>query len=76
MAKVVEDAIDALRGLPEDRQATVANAIIEYASYEPDDVYLLSDDERAAVREGLSEAERDDFVSDTELRAYRERHDA
>ena len=76
MSKVVEEAIDALRGLPQDRQATVASAIIEYASYEPDDLYLLSDDERVTVREGVDEAERGDFVSDMEVQTFRDRNDA
>jgi len=33
-------------------------------------VYRLSDDERAAVREGLAQAERGEFVPDDVVAAY------
>jgi hypothetical protein len=34
MTTMVEEAIEALKELPEDRQATVARAIRDYASYD------------------------------------------
>jgi predicted transcriptional regulator len=37
-------------------------------------VYRLSDEERAAVREGLAQAERGEFASDEEVAAYFNRH--
>jgi predicted transcriptional regulator len=33
-------------------------------------VYRLSDDERAAVREGLAQAERGEFVADDVVESY------
>ena len=33
-------------------------------------VYVMSDEERAAVREGLEQARRGEFVSDEEMDAF------
>ena len=37
-------------------------------------VYRLTEDERAAVREGLEQARRGEFVSDEEMEAFWKRH--
>jgi len=71
MTKMVKEAIEVLRELPEDRQETVARAILDYASN--DDVYHLSDEERAEVRAGLAEIERGEIASDAEVRAVYKR---
>jgi hypothetical protein len=55
MTKMVQEAIEALKELPEDRQVTVARAILDYASHD-DDIYHLTDDER---REGARRFDRD-----------------
>jgi predicted transcriptional regulator len=39
-------------------------------------LYRLSDEERQAVREGLAEADRGEFVSDDEVAAQDKRHGA
>ena len=65
MMKVVEEAIDALKELPEDRQKAVARAILDYAS--DDGVYHLTDDERREVRAGLAEVRGGDVASDDEV---------
>ena len=39
-----------------------------------DDVFRLTDDERAAVRKGMEAARRSEFVSDEELAAFYRRH--
>ena len=71
MTKVLDEAIDALKDLPEDRQAAVARAILDYASHD-ESVYYLTDDERAEVRAGVAEIERGDIASDRDVaRAYR-----
>ena len=38
------------------------------------DMYRLSDEERAAVRQGMEAARCRDFVPDTEMEAYYNRH--
>ena len=48
MTKMVKEAIAVLHELPEERQETIARAIIDYASHD-EGVYQLTDDERAEV---------------------------
>jgi hypothetical protein len=76
MTKMMKEAIDALQELPEERQELVARAILNYASHDGEEVYRLSDEERRAVRIGLAQAERGEFVSDADLQAFRNRHRA
>jgi predicted transcriptional regulator len=68
MTKTMKEAIAVLRELPEERQETVARAILDYASHD-DGVYHLDDEERAEVRAGLAEIERGDTASDKEAKA-------
>jgi predicted transcriptional regulator len=37
-------------------------------------VYVMSDEERAAVEEGLAQARRGEFVSDEEMAAFWKKH--
>lgn len=74
MMKVMQEAIEALRDLPEDRQETVARAILNYAAHDSGEMYRLSNEKREAVRVGLAQADRDEFVSDADLRTFRNRH--
>lgn len=39
-------------------------------------VYRLTDDERAAVREGIAQADRGEFVADDVVAAYFKKHRA
>jgi adenylate cyclase len=55
MTKMVKEAIEALQELPEERQETVARAILDYTSHD-DGVYQLTDEESTEVRAGLDEA--------------------
>ena len=72
MMKVTQQAIEALQELPAERQQMLARAIIDYATQVDDEVYHLSDAERAAVREGLASP----VASDAALKAFRKRHNA
>jgi predicted transcriptional regulator len=72
--EMMKEAIDALQELPEERQELVARAILNYTSHDGEEVYRLSDEE--AVRVGVAQAERGEFVSDTDLKAFRNRHRA
>jgi hypothetical protein len=73
MTKLMDEAIDALHDLPEDRQEMVARAILDYAAHVEGEVYRLSDDERTRVRVGLEQAERGEFLTRTELEEFRDR---
>jgi hypothetical protein len=71
MKSHIAEAIAVLADLPEDRQAMVARAILDYATEEAS-AYQLDDEERAEVLAGLDEIKRGDLASDTELaQAYR-----
>jgi hypothetical protein len=66
MTKLVLEAIDALKALPEDRQETLARAILDYASHD-DGLYHLTDDERREVRAGLAEVGKRMVATDDEV---------
>ena len=68
MTRVLEDAIEKVRQLPEDRQAYVAE-VLEQIAAAGGDVFTVPEDHRAAVLEGLEQAERGEFVSDEEMAA-------
>ena len=72
MTKMMKEAIEVLRELPEERQETIARAIIDYASHD-EGVYHLTDTERAEVRAGLAEIERGEIATDEEVRAVYKR---
>jgi hypothetical protein len=63
MIKALEQAIQKVRALPEDKQRLAAELLEEIAA---GDIGVMSPEERAAVREGMAEADRGEFVSDAE----------
>ena len=68
MMKVLEDAIDKVRKLPEERQAYVAE-VLEQIAAAGSDPFTVPGEHRAAVLEGLAQADRGDFVDDDEMEA-------
>jgi len=72
MTKLLEKAIAAARNLPEEDQDVVAVAMLVMTD-EPRGV-PLDEETRAAIREGLDQARRGKFVSDTEIEAFWKRH--
>jgi predicted transcriptional regulator len=68
MTKILEDAIEKVRRLPEDRQVHVAEVLEQIASA-GSGLFVVPDEHRAAVLEGLEEAERGEFMSDHEMAA-------
>ena len=68
MTKVLEDAIEKVRQLPADRQAYVAE-VLEHIAAAGSEVFPVPDGHRAAVLEGLEQAERGEFASDDEMAA-------
>ena len=67
MIKVLEQAIDKVKGLSKERQEYVAEVLEEIAA--EGDVYHLTDEERRLVREGLAELDRGERASDAEVDA-------
>jgi len=68
MTKVLEDVIEKVRRLPEDRQAYVVE-VLEQIVANDGDLFVVPDDHRAAVLEGVAEAERGEFATDQEMAA-------
>ena len=68
MNQVLEDAIEKVRKLPADRQAYVAE-ILEQIVAAGDDVFVVPEEHRAAVLEGLEQARRGESASDEEMSA-------
>jgi predicted transcriptional regulator len=61
--KLLEKAIDKVRELPEDEQEAVAAVMLQMAGGDAPLVHL-DDETRAAIREGVEQAERGEFVPD------------
>ena len=68
MIKVLEEAIEKVKKLPEDRQVYVAE-VLEQIEAAGSDVFDVPDEHRAAVLEGLGQAKRGEFASDEEMAA-------
>jgi hypothetical protein len=68
MIKVLEQAIEKIKGLPEDQQAYAAE-VLEHIVAAGSGEFHVPDDHRAAVLEGLEQAKRGEFASDEEMAA-------
>jgi predicted transcriptional regulator len=68
MTKLLEQAIERIRELPEADQDEAAEVLLFLASRAAAREQL-DDDTRAAVREGLAQAERGEFATDEEIAA-------
>jgi len=73
MTKMLEEAIRKVRELPEADQDEAAEILLSVAAKRAQPVEL-DDETRAAIREGLGQAERAEFVSDEDMNAFFERH--
>jgi predicted transcriptional regulator len=73
MTKALDEAIEALRSLPPDRQDVVAPAVMVLArGIYP--AFELSADEKADLEAGLAEIERGEIATDEEVRAIWAKH--
>jgi len=69
--KLMEKAIEKLRTLPAEDQDRVAVAVLSLAEEGP---AALDEETRAAIREGLEQARRGEFVPSEEIEALWKRH--
>ncbi len=72
MTKLLENAIARIRELPAEDQDAVAVAMLSMAEETP--VAALDEETHAAIREGLEQARRGEFVPDEEIEALWRRH--
>jgi predicted transcriptional regulator len=72
MTKLLEKAIAKARELPAEDQDAVAVTVLAMAEETP--IVALDDETRAAIREGLEQARRGEFVTEEEIEAIWKRH--
>jgi predicted transcriptional regulator len=73
MIKMLEEAIEKVKALSEERQRHAA-LVLEQIAEAGDDVYRLSEQEHRLVREGLADLDAGRIVSDAEMDAFWRRH--
>jgi predicted transcriptional regulator len=69
MIAVLAEVLEIAKTWPEEDQEALAEAAHEIQAHR-DGVYVLADDERAAVEEGLSQARRGEFATDAEVEKF------
>ena len=69
MIKVLEQAIEKVRTLSEERQQQAAQ-VLEQIAAAGNDVYRLTDEERRLVREGLADLDAGRVVSDDDMENF------
>lgn len=66
MNKLLEQAFDAVRKLPPERQDELAEMLLAVSGGEP---YRVSDDERSAIEAGMADAAAGHFATEDEAAA-------
>ena len=69
----INAVLDGVRSWPREDQEELAELAREIEARRTG-VYVMNDEERAAVRRGLDEASRGEFVSDDEMDAFWKRY--
>jgi hypothetical protein len=69
MTKLLDQALEAARGLPEEDQDDIARLVLQLAGNDQAPVIVLSPEERAAISASREEAARGEFATDEEVRA-------
>jgi predicted transcriptional regulator len=72
MTKLLEQAIESLKKLPESDQDEAAEFLFDLMAHGTP--IALDDETRASVREGLAQARRGEFAPDEEVEAFFARH--
>ena len=75
MIKALEQAVEKVKKLSEERQEYAA-AVLEQIAESGDEIYTLTDEERRLVREGLEQLDRGDVATDAEVRAVFDKYRA
>ena len=70
MNKALENILARAATWPKAAQAELARVAREIEIEQSGAVYKLSADERAAIEEGLAQADRGEFVSDEDMEAF------
>jgi hypothetical protein len=74
MTKLLERAIARARELPPEEQDVIAAILLSMTDAGTSQIAESDDETRAAIREGLDQAKRGEFVPDEEIEALWKRH--
>ncbi len=69
MTKLLDQALEAARNLPESDQDDIARVVLRLAGNDDTSVIVLSPEDRAAISASKEAAARGDFATDEEVRA-------
>ena len=73
MTKLLDEAIEKIREMPEADQELAAEVLLNIAAKKHEPI-PLDEETRAAIRQGIEQANRGEFVSDEEMVAFFARH--
>jgi len=73
MTKLLDQALEAVRGLPPDAQDDIARVLLQLAGNDAEPV-TLSTEERTAIAASKAAADRGEFATDEEVRAAWAKH--
>ena len=73
MTKLLEHAVETVRGLPPEMQDELARMLLQFAGEEQPVVQLTAEEE-ASFEESLAQAARGEFATDEQVRAIWEKH--
>ena len=71
--KLLEDAIEKVKALPEERQRYIAR-VLEQLTDDDEAVHQLTNDERRQIQEGIDDADAGRVVSEADMDAFWNRH--
>jgi hypothetical protein len=74
MTKLLDQALEVARNLPEDSQDDIARVVLQLAGSDEAVPVSLSADERAAIARSKEAAGRGEFASDEQVRATWAKH--
>lgn len=74
MTKLLDQALDVARKLPEDIQDDIARLVLQLVGSDESEPLQLSADERAAIARSKEAAARGEFASDEQVRATWAKH--
>ncbi len=73
MTRLMDEAIEALRHVPDDRQDDVARVVMQFAGLDQP-AYQLTPEERKDILEAKAEIARGEFATEEEVRAIWAEH--
>lgn len=68
MTRLLDHAIEAARELPAEMQDEIAGILLRFIGEDAGKVYQLTPEEEADIRQGLAEADRQEFASEADVR--------